>query len=234
MIRTFLVRCCVAFFIVAMYSSIHAQGTVYSFLGGLSLSNQEVSGYQAEPFLRFHCVAGMESTSDINPNAMYFRLGYHTKGSAIVVNSYTDDLGMQHDRQTYSMEFHNISASLGWKQRRPLGDIWYSYGFGVRFDYNVSADFGQFFAGLAGTQNKITYGVDVDIAMEFPLSELVSTTIEIGVSPDLGQQIYIPPQNTGWHYSDGSEVILGETKLTNLVFEVRAGFRFWRKVIYTD
>ena len=75
------------------------------------------------------------------------------------------------------MEFHNLSMSMGWKQRRPLGDLWYSYGFGVRLDYNLWADYGTFFAGLAGTQNKITYGVDVDVAMEFPLSDLVSNEL---------------------------------------------------------
>ncbi|MEO6131551.1 MAG: hypothetical protein ABIQ02_06870, partial [Saprospiraceae bacterium] len=63
---------------------------------------------------------------------------------------------------------------------------------------------------------------------------LVSVVIELGVSPDLSQQMYIPRQYTGYNYEDGSPVILPETKLTNVVFEARAGFRFWHKVIYTD
>ena len=232
--RSFLLRLSMALMMISAAATLPAQGAVYSILGGLSLSNQVVTGYQKEPFLRFHVQAAIESTSDISPNAMYFRLGYHVKGSAVNVYSFVDDNGHVYPSQSYAMEFHNISASLGWKQRRPIGGLWYSYGFGVRGDYNVKANYGTFFAGLEGSENKFTYGVDVDLGIEFPINELISTTIEFGISPDLGQQIYIPPQQTGWHYSDGTPVVLGETNLTNLVLEARVGFRFWHKVIYTD
>ena len=92
------------------------------------------------------------------------------------------------------------------------------------------------FAGLAGTENNFTYGLDIDIGFEFPLSELVSTTIEFGFSPDLGEQIYIPQQGTGYYYPDNpnQELIIPETSVKNIVFELRAGFRFWRKVVYID
>jgi hypothetical protein len=211
-----------------------AQGYIWGIMGGPTISNQRVNGYQREPFVRYHGFLFMESTSDINPNALYARLGYHIKGSAVNVRSFTDDMGGEHASRSYGMEFHNLSFSVGVKQRRELGNLFYSYGFGIRGDYNLKADYGIFFAGLDGGENKFTYGVNVDVGMEFPLSELISTTIELGFSPDLAPQIYIPQIDTGYNYGDGSPVILPETNLTNIVFEARVGFRFWRKIIYTD
>jgi hypothetical protein len=234
MMRVYLFRWIALLLVIGFATTTYAQGSVYTILGGPTISTQELSGYQKDPFVRFHVMASVESTSDISPNAMYARLGYHVKGSAVSIRSYTDDLGMHHPSQSHAMEFHNLSGSIGWKQRRPLGSLWYSYGFGVRLDYNLKAKYGPFFSGLQGTENKFTYGVDVDVAMEFPLSDLISATIELGVSPDLGEQIYVPKQYTGWTYTDGSPVILPETSLKNLVVEIRAGFRFWHKVIYTD
>lgn len=228
--RFLFILCCILFVIV----SSSAQGYIFGIMAGPSLSNQRVSGYQREPFVRYHGLIFIESTSDINPNAVYARLGYHIKGSAINVQRIVDDQGIEHPGRSYAMEFHNLSASVGFKQRREFNALHYSYGFGLRGDYNLKADFGALFKGLEGAQNKITYGVNVDVGIEFPLSELISTTIELGFSPDLNQQIFIPPQNTGYTYSDGSPVILPETNLTNIVFEARVGFRFWRKIIYTD
>lgn len=214
---------------------LQAQGYVFGFMAGPSLSNQRVSGFSREPFLRYHGLVYIESTSEINPNAVYARLGYHIKGSAVNINRFYDIDGNVQEGRSYSMEFHNLSCSVGFKQRRELGNLHYHYAFGVRGDYNLKAQFGTLFAGLEGAQNRWTYGVNVDVGMEFPISELVSTVIELGFSPDLAQQIFIPPQHTGYYYSDGgSEIILPETNLTNLVFEARVGFRFWRKIIYTD
>ena len=222
------------FFFSSFPLALMGQGYIWGIMGGPSLSTQKVSGYQREPFVRYHGFLFMESTSDINPNALYARLGYHIKGSAINVRSFYDDQGGEHASRSYGMEFHNLSFSVGFKQRRELGSNFYSYGFGIRGDYNLNTDYGVFFRGLEGAENKFTYGVNVDVGMEFPLSDLISTTIELGFSPDLAQQIFIPPIDTGYNYSDGSPVILPETNLTNIVFEARVGFRFWRKIIYTD
>ena len=213
---------------------LQAQGYVFGIMAGPTLSNQKVNGFQREPFVRYHGLIFIESTSEINPNSMYARLGYHVKGSAININRFYDIDGNELEGRSYAMEFHNVSASLGFKQRRELGNLFYHYSFGVRGDFNVKGKFGAIFGGLEGAQNKFTYGVNVDVGMEFPLSELVSTTIEIGFSPDLGEQLFIPPQDTGYNYGDGSPIIFPETSLTNIVFEVRAGFRFWRKIIYID
>lgn len=216
---------------------IFAQGAVFGIMGGPSLSNQRVNGFTREPFLRYHGLVFIESTSEINPNALYARLGYHIKGSAVNIQRFYDPIyNEEHPGRSYAMEFHNASFSIGVKQRREIGQKHFSYGFGLRGDYNIKGKFGALFKGLEGAQNKITYGVNVDAGMEFPLSELISVVIELGLSPDLSEQMFIPPQDTGYTYGDGSgqHIILPETKLTNVVFEARAGFRFWHKVIYTD
>lgn len=216
-------------------SVIKGQGTVYSILGGLTMSTQTVNGFEKDPFFRLHAVGYMESSSEISPNSLYASLGYHTKGSA--VNSpayYNPTSGTEQARQSNAMEFHNLSLGLGIKQRREVGPNFLSYGFGIRGDFNLSTDFGSLFAGLEGTERNFTYGLDLNVGFEFPLSELVSTTIEFGFSPDLSEQIYIPYQDTGYNYSDGSPVIIQPSSIKNIVFEARAGFRFWRKVIYTD
>jgi hypothetical protein len=216
-------------------TGLNGQGYIFGIMAGPSLSNQKVNGFQREPFLRYHGLIFIESTSEINPNSLYARLGYHVKGSAVNIQRFYDPVfGEEQPGRTYAMEFHNASLSVGFKQRREFGNLFYHYGFGVRGDYNLKVKFGRLFAGLEGAENKITYGVNVDVGVEFPLSELVSTVLEIGFSPDLGEQMFIPPQNTGYTYSDGRPVILPETRLTNIVFEVRAGFRFWRKIIYID
>jgi len=215
-------------------SSMCAQGAVYGFAGGVSFSSEQITGFAKQDFIKPHAIAFIESSSDISPNALYARLGYHTKGVEIQTYTYYDDMGMAQPNEVPTMEFQNLSATVGFKQRRPLGGIWYSYGFGLRLDYNLNADYGQFFRVLEGTENKITYGVDVDVALEFPLSEFVSAYIEAGVSPDLADQIYIPFQSSSWYDSNQTPIPLGETKISHLVYEVRAGFRFWHKVIYTD
>ena len=215
-------------------SSVLAQGTVYSILGGLTMSTQTVNGFEKDPFLRLHAVGYMESSSEISPNALYASLGYHTKGSAVNSPAYIDDVGNEHPQQSNSMEFHNLSLGFGVKQRKEVGANFLSYGFGVRGDFNLSTDFGSLYNGLEGTERNFTYGLDFNVGFEFPMSELISTTIEIGFSPDLSEQIYIPFQDTGYNYSNGQPVVIQESSIKNIVFEARAGFRFWRKVIYTD
>jgi hypothetical protein len=224
--------------LVGMVSSlsIFAQGSVFGIMAGPSLSNQKVNGFPREPFVRYHALVFLESTSEISPNSLYARLGYHIKGSAVNVQRYYDIDNMEHAASSYSMEFHNVSFSIGVKQRKEFGQKHFSYGFGLRGDYNVKTKFGYLFKGLEGAQNRITYGVNVDAGIELPLSELVSVVIELGISPDLSEQMFIPALDTGYTYGDGSgqHLIIPETKLTNVVFEARAGFRFWHKVIYTD
>src|SRR5690606_1288427 len=142
--------------------------------------------------------------------------------------------GMEGRSDKNAMEFGNLSFSVGAKQRREVGTSFVSYGLGFRLDYNLTAKFDPLFIGLEGTQNKFTYGLNIDVGFERPLGELVSTFLEIGFSPDLIEQIFIPPQNSGWEYPNGQPVIFPETSLTNVVLEARIGFRFWNKIIYTD
>ncbi len=211
-----------------------AQGTVYSILGGLTMSTQTVNGFERDPFLRFHGVGYMESSSEISPNSLYASLGYHIKGSAVNSAAYYDNLGIKRGGQSNSMEFRNLSLGFGVKQRKEVGANFLSYGFGVRGDFNLSTDFGYLFAGLEGSERNFTYGLDFNVGFEFPMSELISTTIELGFSPDLSEQIFIPRQITTYTYDNGQPVIIQESSIKNIVFEARAGFRFWRKVIYTD
>lgn len=222
-------------FFITYPSAIKSQGTVYSILAGPTLSTQTVNGFERDPFIRLHALLRMESTSEISPNAGYISLGYHTKGSAVNTNAYYDPTTMtDQEGQSSSLEFHNLALSLGIKQRREVGPNFLSYGFGIRGDFNLSTDFDPFFIGLEGTENNFTYGINFDVGFEFPISELVSTTIEFGFSPDLSEQIYIPFQDTGYNYDNGSPVVIQESSIKNIVFEARAGFRFWRKVIYVD
>ena len=220
-------------FLIVAFTSVKAQGPAYIVALGPTLSNQRVSGASREPFLRYHGYVSIESTSEISPNALYARLGYHVKGSAVNIRNFYDFDGNQYEGASYAMEFHNMAFSLGIKQRRELGNKHFHYGFGIRGDYNIKTRFGLLFRGLEGAQNKFTYGVNVDLGLELPLSELISVLFEIGISPDFAEQLFIPPQNTGY-YSNGQEIILQETRITNVVFEARAGFRFWNKIIYTD
>ena len=234
MIRALQSVCLSIFLFACAASSLYAQGAIYGFAGGVSFSSEQITGFAKQDFIKPHAIAFIESSSDISPNALYARLGYHTKGAKIQTYTYYDENQIAQPNEEPSMEFQNLSATVGFKQRRQLGGLWYSYGFGLRLDYNLNAEYGQFFRVLEGTENKITYGVDVDVALEFPLSEFVSAYIEAGVSPDLSDQIYIPFQSSSWYDYNQTPIPLGETKFSHLVYEVKAGFRFWHKVIYTD
>ena len=211
----------------------NTQGSVYTIMAGPSMSTQTVNGFEKDPFFRLHFQAQMESTSELSPNALYLRLGYHTKGSAVNISDYVDDGGNEIEGSSSSMEFHNLSTSVGVKQRKEVGTNFLSYGFGIRGDFNLSTDFDPFFQALEGTENNFTYGLNFEVGWEFTLSELVSTTIEVGFYPDLSNQIYIPFQDTGYDLN-GQPYFIQESDIKNVVFEARAGFRFWRKVIYTD
>jgi hypothetical protein len=213
----------------------NGQGAIFSIMAGPTMSTQTVNGFERDPFFRFHLKAVMESSSDISPNAGYVSLGYHTKGSAVNTSRYYNpNTGGEQPGRSSSMEFHNLSLGLGVKQRKEVGDNFLSYGFGVRLDYTLSANFDPIFAGLRGTENQFMYGLDLNVGFEFPLSELVSTTVEFGFSPDLSAQIYIPRQDTGYQNADGSPIVISESFVKNIVFEARVGFRFWRKVEYID
>ncbi len=225
------------FFLFLLFASgtVKSQGAVFSLMAGPTMSTQTVNGLERDPFFRFHVLAVMESSSDISPNAAFVSLGYHVKGSA--VNSsryYNPNTGGEQPRSSSAMEFHNLSLSVGVKQRQEVGPNFLSYGFGARLDYNLSAKFDPIFIGLAGTQNQFTYGLNIDVGFEFPISELVSTTVEFGFSPDLSAQIFIPFQDTGYQYESGAPITIPESFVKNIIFEARVGFRFWRKVEYID
>ena len=221
--------------LVSGTSTMWSQGTVFGFMAGPTLSTSKINGFVKEPFVRYHALAFIESSSEISPNSLYARLGYHIKGSAVNYGYYYDNSGREYPGGSQSMEFHNISFSLGVKQRQEIGEKHISYGFGIRGDFNLDSKYGVLCSGLEGTQNPFTYGVDVDAGIELPLSDLISVVLEAGVSPDFTEQIFIPAQHTDYFYEDGiTPITIPETKLVNVVFEVRAGFRFWHKVIYTD
>src|SRR5688572_27185682 len=119
-------------------ANIKAQGPAYIVAGGPTLSNQKVSGFSREPFIRYHGYVSIESTSEISPNSLYARLGYHVKGSAVNAQDFYDDAGNRYEGNSSAMEFNNASFSLGIKQRKEFGNKFYYYGFGVRGDYNLS------------------------------------------------------------------------------------------------
>ena len=125
----------------------NTQGSVYTIMAGPSMSTQTVNGFEKDPFFRLHFQAQMESTSELNPNALYLRLGYHTKGSAVNISDYVDSNGEEYEGSSSSMEFHNLSTSVGVKQRKEVGTNFLSYGFGIRGDFNLSTDFDPFFPG---------------------------------------------------------------------------------------
>lgn len=216
-------------------AAVSAQGYIWGVAGGPSFSTQRVNGFDKDGFIRWHAMAFIESKGEYSPNALFARLGYHVKGSGVNSQRYFNpDTGQEFRNDNSTMEFGNLSLSMGAKQRKEVGASFVSYGLGFRLDYNLTSKFDPLFTGLKGTQKKFTYGLDVDVGFEHPLGELISTFVEIGFSPDLIEQIFIPPQNSGWEYPDGRPVIFPETSLTNVVLEARVGFRFWNKIIYTD
>jgi len=215
----------------AQYSHQGTQGTIYAVKGGLTMGNQRWSQVNRRPLMKYHIAGMIESWNDENSNAVFAQLGYHLKGSAIRFNRrISQTTGQELPGRTDEFRFHNISLVLGAKQKFEMfTDSRLYYLVGVRADYNLKADFDRStFENVKEGVNRITAGVTVGGGLEVPFSRRAAGFVELTVSPDFTNQIFIPPHRN-WRDPNRMNP---EQKVINVSIELSFGLRFMREVIY--
>ena len=211
------------------FSSI-AQGSAYVFKGGLSIASQNYEGYQREALIASHVCVSIESLDDEDKYALYAQAGYHTRGSAIRVPTFTNNQGEVQGSRTFDWRFNNISLALGARQKfgKSPNLRWY-YGVALRGEYNVKTSINDFFPQLADLTNNFVYGVSASVGTEYMFSELVGGVLELSVHPDLSNQITVPAQR-----SVGSLPAQPERRVRNLTIELSLGIRLLHLITYID
>ena len=121
------------------------------------------------------------------------------------------------------------------------------YLIGVRGDYNLSTNLGQFRELIERNPafaiypidapdfiREITYGVTIGGGMEVPFSEFIGLVFELTINPDFSFQYIQPAIPFVPDPLTGTNRTIPERRIRNLSLEFTVGFRFLRKVEYID
>ncbi len=201
-------------------------GYDYGLKGGLTIATQDWNGFQRNALFSYHGAmffdvkGGWKEKENGSATQSKFggQLGYHRKGSSF------QNVFIAGSNSRPQNVFHNVSLTLWGKQAfRTSAQSHFYGGFGLRVDYTV--DYQLFGFGVEGV-NAFNYGVWLAGGMEFDLSERTALILELSVSPDLSNQVLVPPgYSTGLNDINGNPILSQEQRVNNLIFEVSAGFK---------
>lgn len=247
-------RLSIVIFFVLNFQSGTAQSYAFGVKGGLTIGTQNWdNSFQRDALFRYHGIAYIESAPEGNQFALLAQAGYHIKGSAIrtYASSFVDQNGNRRNYPAYvqPFEFRNVSLTLGGKQKYSFGNsnnrLYYMLG--VRADYTISTNFDNFdletnpyyinIFPIEGFVNKFNYGATIGGGIEVPLGELYGVLLEFTVNPDFSKQYNQPQINNVRNpnpYGTQSTITIPERSITNVTFEVTAGFRFLNIIEYID
>lgn len=222
-------------------------GFYFGIKGGPTVGFQKWNSYERDPLLRYHGIVFIETASE-EAVGLFAQAGYHVKGSAIRTPSYFSSfLNRDINGFTTPFEFHNLSLTLGAKQKFEIGiDKKVYYLFGIRGDYSVNThlrpeginedDPCNSFYPFEDFVQKINYGLTLGGGIEINLSDFVAIITEVTVNPDVSKQ-YRQPEIPGvlscGIFSTGTRT-LGEREIVNNTLEISLGFRFLRRIEYID
>ncbi len=230
-----------------------AQSFFFGFKGGMTIGIQEWGrSFQRDPLFRYHVIGFLESLEPDDKYALFAQLGYHVKGSAIRTYGTTGRLpdGTIIDipaRET-PFEFHNISLSLGAKQKFSIGTgTKVFYLLGIRGDYTADTNLRptdletySVYSTIYPFEeyvNKFMFGAIAGGGLQWMFSEFVGGVLEFTVNPDFTRQYNQPeiPNVINPNPNFGSNTItIPERQISNVTFEITLGLRFLRKVVYID
>lgn len=233
---------------------LQGQGYAFGLKGGLTIGTQNWdNSFQRDALFRYHGIAFIETLPEDNSFAVFAQAGYHIKGSSIRTfrSTIVDQNGNRRTFPSFNQpfEFRNVSLTLGGKQKYKTnfldGHLYYM--FGVRGDYTVSTNFDNFdleanpfyalIYPIEGFVNKFNYGATLGGGIEIPLGELTGVVLEFTVNPDFSKQYNQPPiENIINPNPDASQntITIRERTITNVTFELTAGFRFLNIYEYID
>lgn len=228
-------------------TALQAQSYAFGFKGGPTIGLQQWESFNRDPLLAFHGIAFIETAEENEPWALFAQAGYNPKGSAIQTRNAFGINGNIFQVPTQEFIFHNISLSVGAKQRFDLlgksSNTYYLLG--LRVDYNLDTNLDEYEAinelyPIYPLNNDrvikdFTYGVIVGGGIEFPFSEFIGGLIEFSVNPDFSLQ-YEQPAGEVFVNNQlyTGNLRIPERKIRNLTFEVTLGFRFLHKIEYID
>ncbi len=213
---------------------LHGQGYAFGLKVGPTLGTQRLEGGVGNSaLLQYHGAVFIETVSEESTSSLFAEAGYHIKGRSERIRSGINFFtGNPYDSYNLQMKFHNVSLSLGGKQRFLTGALNAYYSMALRTEYNLKHEL-DFYQGLSAGVNKFVYGITLGGGFEFPFGEFVSGILDFRVSPDISRQIFVPPFQ--WiNPITGSEQIFREQSVRNIALEVSVGFRFLHKIIYVD
>jgi len=241
---------CLLLFVLGLgYLQLNAQGYAFGAKGGLTMGVQNWNGFDQDPLVKYHGIAFIESISEENEFAIFAQAGYHVKGSAIRNRNFVNQLtGNAFRAPAREFRFNNVSLTLGGKQKYDFGisnKIYYL--FGIRGDYTVSTNLGEYTAfnerypGYAIYPfdeptfiRELNYGVTVGGGMEIPFSEYVSGLLEFTVNPDFSYQYQQPEIPNVLDPYTGNTRSVPERQIRNITFEVSLGIRLLHIIEYID
>lgn len=226
---------------------LHAQSYAFGVKGGLTLGVQNWDGFDRDPLYKYHGILFIESAPEGNEFALFAQAGYHVKGSAIRNRNFRDINGNTFRPPAREFRFNNVSLSVGGKQKYDFtGDSKFYYMFGIRGDYTVNTNLGDYSSfieryGIAIYPidsytfiNRFNYGAILGGGIELPFTELVGAILEFSVNPDFSYQYRQPEIGQIYNHYTGQNGVIRERKIRNVTFELTLGFRFVNKVVYID
>ena len=191
------------------------------------------SSSNSDPLFQYHFVGFVETHEEENKYSFFAETGYHVKGRTVRFRSGFNILtGNDIPTRRFNMKYNNLSLSLGVRNKFDIGNNKAYYLFALRGEYNLSTDF-EIYPGLEPGVNDFVYGVTAGGGMEVPFGELVSGIIELRFSPDIGNQIFVPPASFNNPYT-GRVDTFREMNIKNLALELSIGFRFLHKIVYVN
>ncbi|MBK8636698.1 MAG: hypothetical protein IPN72_25440 [Saprospiraceae bacterium] len=201
---------------------------------GAGLNFQKWNDFSPNPLLQPSYDFFIESFNEESPSSLFMNVGYHVRGSGIRAFTFQGDFfGNQ------GFKFKNAVLEVGGKrfvtQDKKINPF---YMIGLRAEYNIGTnlqDYERFlnpFYPHNDFVRKLVYGASIGGGFEYNISEFYRGFIEISLAPDFANQYFQPPINNIIDPYTGQKISLQERQIKNTSLEIRAGFKFLRKVIY--
>lgn len=241
------------FILLISINGLNAQSYAFGVKGGLTAANQRFNGggsYNNGLLFKYHSALFIENAPEDATSVLYAQVGYHTRGHARryqrgVAFNYQSGQLQEVPGFKEQFVFNNLGLSVGVKRRGVLNNERAYYAVGLRGEYTLSTNLPDG-ANLPGIYSlyyptkdfvrKINYGLSLSGGYEIPFSDLIGSFLEFSIHPDVSRQYFQPPITiNSTNLLTGEQIgTIPEQSIRNLTFELTLGFRFLRKVVYTD
>ncbi|MEM1323807.1 MAG: outer membrane beta-barrel protein [Bacteroidota bacterium] len=246
--KKFILACCLLslFAVEGM-----AQSYAFGVKGGMTVGFQRWNNGERDPLIGYHGITFIETAPEGNEFALFAQLGYHLKGGAIRQRRFTFLSNQTNSEvtvpaRTDRYEFHNLSLTLGGKQKydfRTNTKVYYLIG--IRGDYtfttnldeyeDLNNNLGSLFYPVNAFVREFNFGATIGGGFEFLITDLISGIVEITVNPDFSRQYMQPPlQNVIDPFNPGNSRTIPELNLSNNTLELTVGLRFLHEIEYID